>query len=350
MDRFEVAHKVFANNPTASKQTLVTLLQSVGFSRSVAYSLAQKKENGLELCDKRTHNGARPIIVGKQLSLLAKEFNNQTGKSLRRAALKYGTSHSTIANTLKRVGITCYKRKKAPKYKGNQPATILSAMSRLYRFHLTDGNGQPPFIIMDDETYITENDHFKYSNRTFYAHDPNDTVDSIRYAGVKKFPMKVGIWYAISDCGMSDAYVWQQGLAIDGDRYKKQCIMKRLLPFINKHGLQNNHIFWPDKASAHYSKAVLQYLGYKQINVVPKQNNPTNVPQCRPIENFHAIIKRRVFEDGFMPKTAAELEVRVRQILAQGASLSPNFFTDLSVRIRVLVDRARRNGIYSVHQ
>ena len=62
-------------------------------------------------------------------------------------------------------------------------------------------------------------------------------------------------------------------------------------------------MFWPDLASTHYSKRSLEQMERLNIDVVPKSANPPNVPQLRPIENFWANLKRRIYSNNFVEKT-----------------------------------------------
>jgi hypothetical protein len=227
---------------------------------------------------------------------------------------------------------------------------IRKTLGRLYREHLTLSPGGLPTIIMDDETYFTQNDESKFSCKWFYAKDSSTTPEQIRFAGRSKFPFKVGLWYAISDYGVSDYYIWNQGVAIDAQKYKIHCLQKRLIPYIQKYCPQKNCIFWPDKASSHYASTVIRYLNSKQIPIVLKQNNPTNVPQCRPIELLHAKVKRRVFADAFHPKCADELRSRLCEIMDELVNHAPKMCTNFSSRVRVLVDNAYRHGLLSVQK
>jgi transposase len=67
-------------------------------------------------------------------------------------------------------------------------------------------------------------------------------------------------------------------------------------------------VFWPDLVSSHYPNATL--LEYERLNIkfVPKSSNPPNVPQLRPIENFWAILKRRVYKNGWATDKIENLE------------------------------------------
>ena len=80
---------------------------------------------------------------------------------------------------------------------------------------------------------------------------------------------------------------------INKEVYAKECIGKRLIPFINKYkSLGYDVMFWLDLASSHYAKNVVELLDQESINFVTKEKNGPNIPQARPIENFKAICKQ----------------------------------------------------------
>ena len=66
------------------------------------------------------------------------------------------------------------------------------------------------------------------------------------------------------------------------------------MPFIRRYHADNNYIFWPDQARAHYAKSVINYLNENNVNFVRKSDNPVIAPECCPIENFCAILKQQV--------------------------------------------------------
>ena len=49
---------------------------------------------------------------------------------------------------------------------------------------------------------------------------------------------------------------------------------------------RNDIVFWPDLATCHYSGENLKLLDNSGIFRVPKNLNPPNAPQVRPIENY----------------------------------------------------------------
>ena len=53
-------------------------------------------------------------------------------------------------------------------------------------------------------------------------------------------------------------------------------------------------VFWPDLASCHYLRSVIECFQQNGVNFVPKQMNPASVPQLLPIEKFWANIKREL--------------------------------------------------------
>ena len=106
-----------------------------------------------------------------------------------------------------------------------------------------------------------------------------------------KFPSKFLVWQAICSCGLRSASFVTSG-SINGEIYVKECLEKRLLPFIRKHNIST--FFWPDLASCHYSKRALEWFQEKNITLVPKIANPPNCPELRPIERYWALVKKQL--------------------------------------------------------
>ena len=51
------------------------------------------------------------------------------------------------------------------------------------------------------------------------------------------------------------------------------------------------------------------------FNYVAKENNPPNVPQARPIENFWSILSSKVYANGWEAKTVTGLIRRIHFVL-----------------------------------
>ena len=99
------------------------------------------------------------------------------------------------------------------------------------------------------------------------------------------------VWQAICSSGLKSKIFITTGTLIQ-QIYVEECLQKRLLPFIQKH--TNSVLFWPDLASCHYGKTAQEWYAGHNINVVPKDCNPPNTPELRPIERYWAIVKRNL--------------------------------------------------------
>jgi hypothetical protein len=94
-------------------------------------------------------------------------------------------------------------------------------------------------------------------------------------------------------------------------------------------------------ASAHYSAVCLEKLRILGIPLVPKDENPPNVPQMRLIEDLWANIKRKVYANNFKDKNAAQLIRRIKNILK---NLDPSIFTGPMRRVLINVHKASKYG------
>lgn len=158
---------------------------------------------------------------------------------------------------------------------------------------------------MDDESYFTLDGNEWQGN--FYFQNANDPIEeSVKYVEHTKFPKKVLLWLAISPRGMSNPVFFESGLAVNAERYMLGCL-PIVRDFMKTHHRGTNVVFWPDLASSHYSKKTLAKMEELGIPYVPKDSNPPNVPQLRPIEDFWANLKRRVYANNFRPKTIQAL-------------------------------------------
>jgi hypothetical protein len=82
-------------------------------------------------------------------------------------------------------------------------------------------------------------------------------------------------------------------------------------------------VFWPDSASVHYAKNTLARLEELKIKYVPKEENPSNVPQIRPIKNVWANLKRKVYSSNYRPKDVKGLIATIRKDHEGGTSKDP---------------------------
>jgi len=86
-------------------------------------------------------------------------------------------------------------------------------------------------------------------------------TESVKNKNEIKYEKKVLVWIAISPKRYDSTIFRDSGLAINRFVYRDECLDPYLLPFIKKYhyGISWNdqYVFWPDKASAHYAKEVI---------------------------------------------------------------------------------------------
>ncbi len=111
-------------------------------------------------------------------------------------------------------------------------------------------------------------------------------VFDAKYRTKFKFPAKVLVWVAISENDRSNAYLTPKNCAIDSKIYSEECIEKRLIPFLKKFHEDGRYVFWPDLATAHYTKNTIATLNKFGIKFVERAHNPPNAPQLLLIEKF----------------------------------------------------------------
>ena len=66
---------------------------------------------------------------------------------------------------------------------------------------------------------------------------------------------------------------------MNGNVYRKKCILRRLVQFLQQYHADGDYVFWPDLVSSHYAKATVALFRDQNIHFVPKEDNPPNVPQ-----------------------------------------------------------------------
>ena len=199
--------------------------------------------------------------------------------------------------------------------------------------------------MIDDEKYFT----LSHTTNDRYFTSPTKSRNSINVSHKfkVKFEKKVLVWVAISKHGISKPYFSRGGLAIDRFAYRDQCIVKRLIPFIRQYHADDNYLFWPDKASSHYAGTVLQLLKDQKINFVVKCRNPTNVPQCRPIEDFWSILCNKVYKNGWSANNLDQLENRIKSCLRKiDRKTVQNLSNSVNKRLRLA---GRKGPIAVVH-
>lgn len=204
--------------------------------------------------------------------------------SVRDVAKKCGTNEAMVQRVKKRNGLKTFKKQKVAKTSEKQRSVIKTRARKLYDY-LGKNNVH---LILDDETYVKA-DFATLPGPQYYTKFAGESLPrSQTSVSIEKFGTKYLVWQAICECGRRSSAFVTNG-TINKNVYINDCLKKRLVPFIRSHA--ESTLFWPDLATCHYAKDTVAFMENNGIQFVPKIMNPPNVPQCRPIERYWAIIK-----------------------------------------------------------
>jgi hypothetical protein len=248
----------------------------------------------------------------KVIKAIKRKFNHRTGCSQRKTASAFNLTVSHVNYILKKYSdIRKYKKFKRPLMNDQQRAQLRPKCRKLLNKY-RDYN-----FIIDDESYFTLSHTTQPGNDIFYSNNIQKTPESVKNKYEIKYEKKVLVWIAISPKGMTEPFFRESGLAINRFVYRDECLDPYLLPFIKKYHRNDQYVFWPDQASAHYAKEVKDWLNSKNIEFVPKYLNPANAPKTRPIEDFWGILKGKVYAKNWSAKSIPELKRKIRICLKE---------------------------------
>lgn len=228
-------------------------------------------------------------------------FKRKPNASVRDVAKKLHVSKTFVQNTKTRAGLRTFKVQKSPNRDEKQNTVAKSRARKLYDQKLT----KPHCCVMDDETYVKADFNQIPGNLYVTAKDKCDVPENLRTQKMSKFAKKFLIWQAICTCGKrSTPFVTTS--TMNGQVYLEECLQKRLLPLLKAH--DGPTIFWPDLASCHYTKDVLEWYKANDVDFVPKDLNPPNTPELRPIEKYWAIMKEHLLKRPKVVKNVEEMK------------------------------------------
>lgn len=333
----------YKQNINSGKKFTVDHFKKMGIAKSTIYDIIKRSENNLPM-NRKIGCGRKPfkITPEKRESMIARA-EERIGISQRKLALKYKISVSYVNRLLSMHGLKYTKRKNAPKTTEKQEIKQKKNLLKLSKTFFKPSNEFE--IIMDDESYFCVNGANCSQNSGYYTKDSSQTDPNIKFNFKKKFDEKVLVWIAISRFGHSSPYFAVKNCALDAKTYSKECITKRLHPFINSKHQNMKILFWPDGARCHYAKHTLETYNTLGINFVDAKDNPPNVPQLRPIENFWAHLKAKVYGNGFTAKNLDHLKNRIRLKLKE---FDPDYFFNLMDSVKTKVRKAADLGPLSV--
>ena len=333
------------DNPTMKTSIMVQRMSEIGVNPRTFYNILKRVRNGLTMKRKPGQGRKARKLTPKLIERIKNHVQKHPHSSYRSMAMKFKYSVMTMIKILTKLGITRKVRTRAPESTEKQRERQRKLIYKLSRNEMKASHDSTD-IVMDDECYFDENGANIGGNRYYLDSKEFNISNEVKFRRTKKVPKKVLLWIAISCKGHSRILLHDQYKgAITGNLYAKECLKSRLIPFLEKNYPTKDYLFWPDLASAHYSKDAQNVYVEYGVKVLPKSSNPPNVPQLRPIEDVFGILRLKVFKDGFKPKSTDELK---KKIASEIRKLPKEFYHNLMNGVAMKVRKASRQGLDSM--
>jgi DNA-binding transcriptional ArsR family regulator len=337
--RRQVIAAFFKANKSLGRAYTVRHFKTMGIQPKTTYRILNRLEATGSTDRQSGSGGSNKIMDGNKLRSLRALSLNRLGVSTRKLARRYNVTKSTVHRHLRAMGAVSRLRVKVPEYTEEQKLRSQERAKKLATVLINK------FVIMDDESYFPMKSDVIPGNDRFYCLDYTTAPEDVKYMRKRKFPTRLLVWLAISTKGISTPFFIPAGSALNGEMYREKCIKEHLLPFLQKHHLGDNILFWPDGASAHYAKATLDFFATKNIPFVAKDMNPPNLPQARPIENVWSQLKAEVYRGGWEASSLTSLKRRIKRAI--GMLDMNRIISDLE-QVPAKLRKIGRFGVYSV--
>lgn len=332
--KLEIRKSIYRLVGRLPKREIVNLFRDQNVSQATIYRTIRECEEGIP-CTNLPKTGRPHVLAQNRINRLVQSAQDRIGTSSRKLGRRFGVSYKTVQRILSRNGVHYRKRRKCPKYTQAQLERIPRCCRALRRRHFVRNR----VIIMDDEKYFTLSHSEMKGNDGFYTSNIENCPNEVKFKAKAKFADKVLVWCAISEAGISTPYVGRvRGEAVDAGLYTQRCLPK-MLNFINIHHQNDDIIFWPDLASCHYARRTREWLEQNNVNYVPREDNPPNVPQARPIEEFWSLLCRKVYENGWEAQNEQQLRARIfRKIREVDPNIVQRKMRQVLAKLRAIED------------
>ena len=339
--RRDIIIQYHISHPDESFNKVAVYFKELGIARQTVYDVLNHFKDRKSSERAQGSGKVAEKMDDKKVKKMLKEIQSNS-LSMREVASKYEIHYTYVEKICKEHGVQAFKKEKRPYTTEEQREVQKVRTSKLFTQLRID---KFPSIVMDDESYFSLRHDKLPGNSFYYATARGDAPDHLRFADTKKYEQKLLVWVAISDQGISEPFFQRSGIAVNKEIYSKNCISERLLPFIQQNHSDGHYLFWPDLASAHYARLTMDTFAELAIKVVPKENNPPNVPQLRPIEDFWGLLKDRVYKNGWKSETHRQLKQRIKLCLGQ---IDMEVVTNMMAGIGVALKQAKYHGVESL--
>jgi len=150
--------------------------------------------------------------------------------------------------------------------------------------------------MMFNSYWAREGDPPRYNNK-------NDSIDRLR------------VWICFSSAGLAKVHIMDVQDNYDQHVYLEECVKAKMIPFIEANHKKKKTVIWSNASTAHQGKTVTNYLDTKNINYIPKEDNPGSRVRC-PLY-FWSKLKMAVYKDNWIAKNKDDLFQRIKRCLAK---------------------------------
>lgn len=282
----DFSHNDIAKSLKLAKSTVTYVLKNFNERKTTARKAGSGGKKGFK-CEQK----AKEVISA---------FKRNPRLSIRDVAKKVNMSPGYVQKVRRERGLQSFKVRLAPNRSDKQNSSAKTRSRKLYDkiIHNFD------CVIMDDETYVKADFNQLPGHQFYTAKKKGEVADKFKKKKVDKFAKKYLVWQAICKCGLKSSFFITSG-TVDQNIYIKECLNKRLLPLIRQH--KGPVLFWPDLATCHYGKLAMKWYEDNGVNIVPKDANPPNCPELRPIEKYWAIMKRKLLKSNKIVKNEKQM-------------------------------------------
>jgi len=256
----ELIIRLFHENPQASQKTIA---RKANVSQKTVSNVIRNFNKNLNVLRKVGSGRKKGFSYSQNVEKVTALLEKNPRLSNPKLTEKVDCSEKTVRKMKQSAGLRTYKVQTVP---DRNATKNLEAQQRAKL--KSDFFAKKKCCIMDDETYVLC-EFSQLPGQEFYSATKRGGVEEkFRSKKKSKFPKKCLVWQATCGCGKRSKCFVTSG-TINTDVYVKECLQKRLLPFITQH--KGPSFFWPDLASCHYGKAAKKWYEDNNVELVPRQ-------------------------------------------------------------------------------
>jgi len=223
---------VYKNTFNLDRKKTVKHFVCAGKHRNTIYHILDRYDESSSASYKKLSGRPVTVATNKVVKAIENLHITHPNISTRAAARKFGISQSKLCVIkAKRLGFKVGKAIDAPKYNDRQKKIAKTNCRKLVEKRLPSDPSK--ILVIDDETYCVV-DPESINGVKFYSYRCKNKIDpKFKFKSKEKFPKKYLIWLAFDENGaISKPLIVSKTL--NSQIYLKECIRKRLIPFIEK--------------------------------------------------------------------------------------------------------------------